>query len=65
MFGFASSDCRACLCKSQQKQSQGNSAVVHSVMLFPDTHQEEAQSHGNENETIGSSQEQANSEIQK
>lgn len=64
MFGFASSDCTACLCKSQQKQSQGNSSVFHSVVLLPDN-QEEALSSGDENETIGSSQEQANSEIQK
>lgn len=65
MFGFASSDCTACLCKSQQKQSQGNSTVFHSVVLVPDNHQEAAQSNGDENGTIGSSQEQANSEIQK
>lgn len=59
------SDCTACLCKSQQKQSQGNSTAFHSVVLLPDNHQEEAQSNGEENETTGSSQEQANSEIQK
>lgn len=34
-------------------------------MLLPDNHEEEAQSNGGENETIGSSQEQANPEIQK
>lgn len=34
-------------------------------MLVPDNHQEEAQSSGHEHETTGSSQEQANSEIQK
>jgi len=39
--------------------------MFHSVMLLPDNHQEEAQSNGNENETMRSSQEWTNSKIQK
>lgn len=38
--------------------------MFHSVLL-PDSHQEEAQSNDNENETMRSSQEWTNSEIQK
>lgn len=37
----------------------------HSVMLLPDNHQEEVQNNGNENETMRSSREWTNSEIQK
>lgn len=39
--------------------------MFHSVMLLPDNRQEEARSSGNENETMRSSQEWANSGIQK